>query len=237
MDNAERLMFLGWAKRPQFQAKVDQAKASIQEALAIAPAYVACSWGKDSVVLAHLCQQVQQDILIFHYASIESSQGIVDNYPGVIRQYRNRFTPNYQELIAEREWANTPDTVQDRINACLGSAYRLAFVGLRAEESKPRRIALKKYGVIHQYQSGRHQGYYRACPLAWWGWKDIYAYCVQNDLPLLNRYSQCDKSLSRTNPHAIFWYSQDKDFVAVSREQIKRYNPALNQYLVDHEFS
>lgn len=235
MDNAERLMFQGWASLPQFQQKLEKAKALVKEALTIAPSYVACSWGKDSIVLAHLCQQVQPDILIFHYASIESSEGIVDNYPCIISTYREKFNPNYQELIAKREWAKTPDTVQDRINSSIDSKYKLAFVGLRAEESKPRRIVLRQYGLIHQYQSGKHKGKYRACPLAWWGWKDIYAYCVAFDLPLLSRYDRDDKSLSRTNPHGLFWYSKDKDFVAASREQIKRFNPVLNQYLNSHE--
>ncbi|MFM7373139.1 MAG: hypothetical protein ACKO2Z_36235, partial [Sphaerospermopsis kisseleviana] len=60
-------MFEGWAKLPQFKKKVDQTKSIIKQALAIAPAYVAVSWGKDSVVMLHLCQQIKPDIIAVNY--------------------------------------------------------------------------------------------------------------------------------------------------------------------------
>jgi 3'-phosphoadenosine 5'-phosphosulfate sulfotransferase (PAPS reductase)/FAD synthetase len=232
MDVQEKLSFEGWAKLTHFKRKVEQAKRVIKEALDLAPAYVAISWGKDSTVLLHLCQQVRPDILAFHYASMESSLGIAGNYPEVIKAYLDRHSPNYQELVAHPDWANTPETVQDRISAAIDPKYQLAFVGVRQEESKARRIAIAKYGIIHQYQTGKHQGKWRAFPLANFSWLDIWAYIVNCDLPYLSYYDQSkDKAVSRTNPHARFWFSQDKSFVVTAREEIKGYNQDLDCYL------
>lgn len=224
MDDADRLMFKGWATLPQFKRKVTQAKAIIQEAMSIAPAYVACSWGKDSVVLLHIAQQIVPDILAFHYGSFESSTGIVSNFPAVISSYCERFSPNYQELIAKPEWAFTPDTVRDRIHSVINTDfYKMALVGVRAQESKVRRIAIRKYGHTHQYKDGL----WRCFPLSYWDTKDIWAYTVANELPYLDAY----RYSSRTNPHASFWFSQNKDFVATQREVIMRYNPDLSNHL------
>ena len=226
MDEAKRLMFEGWASLPRFKKKVEQAKQIIEQALEIAPAYVAISWGKDSTVLLHLCQQINPDILAFHYGSQESQQGITSNFPEVIGNYLNQFKTNYQELIGKPEWAFTPDTVRDRIQSVIDPQFKVALVGVRAEESKYRRMAVKKYGVIHQYRS---DNLWRAFPLAYWESTDIWAYLCSFDLPYLDAYEYSE----RTNPHASFWFSQDKDFVATQREVVKRHNPKLNQLLRD----
>ena len=225
MDDAERLMLEGWSRLPQFKKKIQQALSTIEEALAIAPAYVACSWGKDSTVLLHICQQVSPGILAFHYGSVESSTGLVSNFPEVINSYRQKFKTNYQELIAKPEWAYTPDTVRSRIADAIDQRYQLAFVGVRAEESRHRRIAIRKYGKTHQYVDGS----YRSFPLAYWSTNDVWAYIVVNELPYLDAYEYSD----RTNPHAVFWFSQSKDFVATQHEVIKRHNPNLSSYLLN----
>jgi len=100
MERIERDAFLAHATLPTFKRKVEKAKEIIREALAIAPSYVAVSWGKDSVVMLHLVQSICPDILAFHYGSIESATGLVSNFPEVIATYRSKFPTNYQELIA-----------------------------------------------------------------------------------------------------------------------------------------
>lgn len=228
MDEAERLMFEGWATLPRFKKKVEQAQGIIKEALKIAPAYVAISWGKDSTVLLHLCQQIKPDILAFHYGSEESKMGVTSNFPEVIDNYLERFPTNYQELIGKPEWAFTPDTVRDRIQSAINPLFKIALVGVRAEESKYRRMAIKQYGVIHQYKS---DNLWRAFPLAYWKYNDIWSYIVKYRLPYLEAY----KYSNRTNPHASFWFSQNKDFVATQREVVKRHNPTLDQMLKDKQ--
>ncbi|MFM5982862.1 MAG: phosphoadenosine phosphosulfate reductase family protein [Sphaerospermopsis kisseleviana] len=236
MELEEKLMFEGWAKLPQFKKKVDQTKSIIKQALAIAPAYVAVSWGKDSVVMLHLCQQIKPDIIAVNYGSPE--QDIVDNYSEVINNYCQRFLTNYKELIGKPEWADDPDTVQDRCNQMLEGKQTLAFVGLRAEESKNRKRSLIKNGLIHQYKSGRYAGYYRVCPLGWWGWKDIWSYTISNNLPYLNSYDYKDRERGRTNAHARYWFSanSEKQVGDGKIDLVKKYNFPLFTLLQSEGF-
>lgn len=236
MELEERLMFEGWAKLPQFKKKVDQAESIIKQALEIAPAYVAVSWGKDSVVMLHLCQQIKPEIIAVNYGSPE--QEIVDNYTEVITNYCQKFPTNYKELIGLPEWASTPDTVQDRCNQLLGGNYTLAFVGLRAEESKNRKRSLTNNGLIHQYKSGKYVGHYRVCPLGWWSWRDVWAYTVINDLPYLNSYDYKDRERGRTNAHARYWFSanREKQVGDGKIDLVKKYNFPLFNLLQSEGF-
>lgn len=224
MELDEKLMFEGWAALPKFKKKVEQAKAVIKEALKIAPAYVAISWGKDSLVMLHLCQEIQPNIIAVNYGSTE--QDTVDNYTEVINNYLQKFPTNYKELTGLPEWADTPDTVQDRCNQILKGEYTLAFVGLRAEESRNRKRSLINNGLIHQYRSGKYAGHYRVCPLGWWNWRDVWAYIVINDLPYLNSYDYKDREYGRTNAHAKYWFlaNKNKQLSDGKMELIKRYN-------------
>lgn len=224
MDDAEKLMLLSWTKLPAFKRKVAQAKQFIKQALEISPAIVSISWGKDSTVMLHLAQQIKPDILAVHYASPESHSGITSNFPEVIDNYLDRFNTNYRYLVAEPDWAFTPNTVKDRVHSIVNTDdYRMDLIGVRADESRERKLAIKKYGVIHQYSTGL----WRCFPLAYWKTRDIWAYTILHELPYLMAYNYSD----RTNPHAVFWFSQNKHRVAEQREVVKKYNPKLNDYL------
>ncbi|MFQ3637878.1 MAG: phosphoadenosine phosphosulfate reductase family protein [Cyanobacteriota bacterium] len=198
MDEAERLMFEGWAKLPSFRRKVEQAKATIREALAIAPAYVAWSLGKDSTVLLHLAQQIQPDILAaFHAGHWMDSY---DNYSEVRSQYCQRFQTNLIEVPDDSDPFDflNKSTTASAFKQTIPE-YVVALLGLRTEESKNRRRTILNHGLIHQYKSGL----WRACPLAFWGWRDIWAYHVTYDLPYLKSYDLTDRSgaESRTTAH------------------------------------
>jgi len=192
MDEAERLMFEGWAQLPQFKRKVEQAKAVIQEALEISPAYVACSWGKDSLVMAHLAWLKNPTIQIVHIGA--QYQDKLDNYLEVESDFQRRFPCLYSRVDLDmRNAKSTFDSIQSTLPP-------LAFVGLRAEEGKRRRASLSSKGSIYQYKDGS----YRACPLAWWAWKDVWAYIVLHDLKYLASYdheANLEKHLSRTAVH------------------------------------
>lgn len=238
MDEAERLAFLGRAKLAGFKRKVDKSKELIKKAIDVAPAYVSCSWGKDSIVMLNLVQDIKPDILVLHYASPESAAGITANFPDVIARYREQFPhTNYRELVALPEWANTPDTIPDRLALILPPEYKLAFVGLRKQESRPRRIALRKYGTLHQYQSGNQRGTWRCCPLADWRTEDIWTYIISRNLPYLDTYDKHPSGTNaRTNPHARFWYNKDTMLSQSERAALRKHNPELDNYLKRSKF-
>jgi 3'-phosphoadenosine 5'-phosphosulfate sulfotransferase (PAPS reductase)/FAD synthetase len=225
----EKQYFKDYARLPSFKKKVEKAKEVIKTGLALDKAYVGISWGKDSTVLLHLCQQIQPDILAVCYSSIE--QEYVANYAQTIATYCERFSPNYLDIPAVEGNADTNDTVKDRISAVVD--HPVAFIGLRAEESKPRFISLRKYGVIHKYTSGTYKGEYRVAPLAWWSWQDIWAYIFSNDLPYLDLYDKIDRQWGRTTAHAKYFYlaNKDKRFQKTSLETMKAANPVLYNYL------
>lgn len=194
MDDAERLIFQAWSKRPQFRAKVDQALSVIEQALAIAPAYVACSWGKDSLVVAHLVWSASPAVLLFHDGSEDEDEQ--DNYTEVRESFLSQFPMPYKGIV---RGYNAGDG---------GGLYEqlptepMVFLGLRAEENSRRRMALSRHGLIHQYKSDspvRPRGHWRCCPIAWWSWRDVWAYIMAHDLPYLNAYDWEPKDKGRTS--------------------------------------
>lgn len=215
MDGSERLMFEGWATLPQFKKKIEQAKTIIKEALAIAPAYVAISWGKDSIVLLHLVQQIQPDILAISFGHPE--RNLITNYAEVEQLYCNCFSPNLTTI--EIAGDHIPNKVRQ---VKLWETYPVAFIGLRKEESSRRRLSLCKYGAIHQYQS---RGW-RVCPLSDWKENDVWAYIVSNNLPYLQSY---DLGAKRTTDHVS--KSSKRDYQASRLEEFKKIAPEYYQYL------
>lgn len=188
MELHEREAFLAYSLLPNFKRRVDAALEVIQEALQIAPSYAAVSWGKDSVVMLHLCQQVKTDILAVNIA--DEYQHLQDSYSQVELDYVERFKPNLQKIIST-------DGKFKPVYKQLKNSTPMALVGCRAEESHPRKMAICKYGLIHQYRDGRH----RAFPLAWWKWQDVWAYICLHDLPYLKSYDAMisgDRSQSRS---------------------------------------
>jgi phosphoadenosine phosphosulfate reductase len=191
MELREREAFLAYSQLPKFKRRVDEALDVIKEALAIAPGYVGVSWGKDSVVLAHLCQQVDRDVLAINIGDL--LEDLQDNYSEVSRAYCDRFNLNYQQFFYDE---STDGGFFTQIQK-LYELRPMAFIGCRAQENKRRASAIKKYGLIHQYKSGN----WRAFPLAYWSWRDVWAYICLHNLPYLNSYDHQlsgDRATSRT---------------------------------------
>lgn len=65
------------------------------------------------------------------------------------------------------------------------------LLGLRAEESRGRHLALARRGSAYRRVDGRRV----ACPLAWWSGRDVLAYAVTQGLPLSQEYQQPDDDL------------------------------------------
>jgi 3'-phosphoadenosine 5'-phosphosulfate sulfotransferase (PAPS reductase)/FAD synthetase len=194
MDEAERLMFQAWASMPPYRRKVAQAQSIIKEALEISPAYVACSWGKDSLVLAHLVWNIAPSTLLLHDGSDDEDEQ--DNYSEVREAFLGRFPMPYQGIVRGYNDGSGGGLYEQL------PSHPLVFLGLRAEENKTRKISLRKYGPLHQYQSDsplHPTNSWRCCPLAWWNWKDVWAYIVAHDLPYLSAYDWEPKNQGRTS--------------------------------------
>lgn len=212
-------MLAGLAKLPRFSAKVEQAKQLIRESLAIAPAYVACSWGKDSIVLTHLAQQVQSNIPVFSFYHPE--RDLISNYSEVEKLYCEKFGPNLTTIGVEGGVSSS--SVQVKVRAAkLWLSFPMALIGLRKEESSKRKISLCKYGKIHRYKSSG----WRSCPLADWVENDIWAYIVGMDLPYLSAY---DMGATRTTDHIS--KAIRHQYQATRLEEFRKTAPEYYQFL------
>jgi 3'-phosphoadenosine 5'-phosphosulfate sulfotransferase (PAPS reductase)/FAD synthetase len=193
-------MLWQWAQLPQFKRKVEKARGVIAEALAIAEKpIVAVSWGKDSVVMLHLCQRLNPDIKAVFSAGYFMET--YDNFLEVQARYLTKVPTKLTVVDQSKDEALAPRHEPAPKKAIGTIDHDLVFLGLRKEESKNRRVSLCRYGELHQYQSGKLHGVWRCCPVASWSYKDIWAYTIRHDLPYLDSYEFQPLDRGRTTPH------------------------------------
>lgn len=217
----ERLGYLAHAQSPAFAKKVEQALALI----ATHPDYaVSVSWGKDSIVLLHLCATVYPNITALHgrYGNINEHIADTDR----VRDEMLARLPQviYDEIPIMGEWDmferaggafGVPTTEQQK------EAYKWwldnkwsakspialakhnkngSFVGMRQEESHARRMTIAKRGKDYQKANGDNM----CLPLAHWTGKDIWAYIFSRDLPYLTAYDNANTSRERVRSEFVF---------------------------------
>lgn len=226
MDAQEREVFASYATLPSFKRKVDQSLEVIQKALSIDRGYVAVSWGKDSIVMLNLCQQVQPDILAVFLG--HSEQDLVSNFSEVEQAYCKAFRTNYQPIYLTHGEEKKYDP--SRIRKVMASIQEpIAFVGVRAEESINRRRSISHYGLIHKYVSGG--GRVRCYPIAYWDWKDIWAYTVSHDLPYLKAYDAVPRCSPNSRTALHFGRSNRTRLSAERWEQFKLVCPEFVEHV------
>lgn len=199
MTPVERAGFLAHSLTARYERAVRQAGEIIAEALRdLPPAFVACSWGKDSVVMLHLIQRQAPNVPVVHVG--DRHEDWLSNYSGVRDAYRARWPiADYHHLETEIGGASVTAAVN---GTDLPERYSTRFLGLRLEENGGRLYALRRYGAIHQYVTGEQAGQWRVCPLIDWTWMDVWAYTAVHELPHLAAYDHPalgPKAKSRTS--------------------------------------
>lgn len=169
------------SKMQAYRRMIDQANKIIDDGLLACPdAYVACSFGKDSLVMLDLVMRVNPAVQAGFIKWQESD--LMYNFSEVEQKWAERGA-NIHTLHMTR--TSLDERVDDRFEQLANiSAAHGSFVGLRAEESKGRRMTLRSNGVVYKSK----KGFWRICPLAWWSTEDIAAYVYENDLPMLDIY-------------------------------------------------
>lgn len=199
MTPTERAAFLAHTLTGEYRRAIARAEAIIQRAIdALPPAFVAVSWGKDSVVMLHLVQRYLPDVPVVHVG--DRHEDWLDNYTAVRDEYaRRQPLPNYNHVEVEIGGASVTAAIN---NTPLPEQYPARYLGLRLEENGGRVFALRRYGAIHQYTTGQQAGQWRICPLIDWRWRDVWAYIADHELPHLSAYDHPalgPKSTSRTS--------------------------------------
>lgn len=181
MSKFTTLGIRAYARMPSHAKRVDEARRCVEVALEkCAQPYVAFSCGKDSAAMLHMVQQFVPGIEARFIRWTESE--LLDDFERVIREWQARginltILDLHRDSIFERggdRWQQLQE-----LSPCDGY-----FIGLRAEESRARRMTLKAHGDIYRMANGL----LRISPLAWWKTEDVAAYTVTHDLPTLNAY-------------------------------------------------
>lgn len=199
MTPVERGGFLAHSLTARYERAVRRAGEIIAEALdELPPAFVAVSWGKDSIVMLHLIQTQAPDIPAVHVG--DSHEDWLGNYGEVRDAYRARWPiAEYHQIEVEVGGPSVTTAVND---TDIPRRLPTRFLGLRLEENGGRLYALRRYGAIHQYTTGGQAGQWRVCPLIDWSWMDVWAYTAVHELPHLATYDHPalgPKSKSRTS--------------------------------------
>lgn len=194
MDALERAGFVAHAHSAPFKRRVEQAKERIAEALAVGLAFVACSWGKDSIVLVDLALGIAPDTPVIHVRDRHAD--LITNFGMVRDNYRRRFgIAHYHEIVVEMGGPSVTRAVDEYI---AGKDFALRLLGMRLQERGARVHSLRKYGALHQYEDGT----WRSCPLIDWTWRDVWAYIASRDLAypaIYDHPAQAPRSHSRTS--------------------------------------
>lgn len=182
LSQLEVAAYQAHAQRDTYRQLLDEAFEIIRRGLIAAPdAYIACSFGKDSAVMLHLilsCAQQQARFIRW-----EGESEFLDNYEVVIEAWRSLHTLDLHILDLRRSSLDEKVAGRWQQMEALSPAAGY-FIGLRAEESRARRMTIRQHGTVYQ----KVDGIWRICPLANWRTIDIGAYVIEHDLPMLSTY-------------------------------------------------
>lgn len=161
--------------------RVARARRAIESFIQRGAAYVGVSWGKDSVVVAHLARSVSPAVPLC-WVTLPGADN--PDCEAVRDEYLSRWPQPYHEVAAppprvEGGWLVTGArrAGYTRAHALLG---RRRILGIRADESKMRTLSAAVHGEATA----------DVCrPILRWSAADVYAYLAHHDLPVHPAYA------------------------------------------------
>lgn len=187
-----------YGRLAQHRRRRESAAAGIAAMREVAPnSYVSLSWGKQSIVVAHMLYQVAPGTPMYFLASWES--WAMHDFERVIDIFCRRWPINLRIVQTDhvsgtdRSWKEARDAGDDDL-ASMTPRERWDgwYWGLAKDESRFRRLSLsttwdgQPHPTILRYSDGR----LRCCPLANWTLLDLAAYIGEHDIPLLSAYHE-----------------------------------------------
>lgn len=225
--------------RRAYQRSIDDAHRIVQEALKRfgEPAAVGVSGGKDSVAMCHVVAQHCRPLVIWNDSGLElpESEGIVSELAALLG-LEVCVAKGVDALELELGETQTSAARTDELciiapvrEAIATRGVRVEFVGLRAAESRRRKMVLAMHGPI--YDSQRF-----GCGIAWpmrrWSTADIFAYIDEHSLPLHPAYTRTEWA-DRDSIRVSWAWDSTRERVG-DLEYVRRYYPALYQRIRSH---
>ena len=143
--------------------------------------YCSISWGKDSVVLAHLCLQMQ-----IPYIWIKEKEDFNPECLKVRDCFLIKYCVEYIEIECESQLAF--DKTAPFFKKCeeIQKKYGKRITGIRNDESGRRLLRFKKHGF---------ETLNTLCPLSRWTNREIFSYLYHNQLPVNPIYAMLNGGL------------------------------------------
>lgn len=218
MTPADQALGAVHARTLAYRRRLEDTKRLLARGLALAPdAYVSFSGGKDSAVCLDLARAIAPTIPARILLWTESQ--LLDDYAGCLAAWAARGV-EVETVTLHRD--RLDDAVAGRWQA-LGAAS--VIMGLRAEESRGRALTLRTHGPVYQRRDGR----WRICPLAWWTTRDVIAYHVVRELPVLDAYRH-DGMATRTATRVPRASVRAEALAALKRRDLAAWNQLVALY-------
>lgn len=161
--------------------KAERAKEAMREFIANGDGYLGISWGKDSLVLAHMMRQLEHEGIA--YPSVWVRLDEVENPDCLL--VRDAFISSvglagYHEVFAQRgSDAEGGRRTADGFKMASRRFGRRHISGVRGAESSMRAMVMNRLGVATE----------RTCrPIGRWSTEEVFAYLYRHDLPVHPAY-------------------------------------------------
>lgn len=208
--------FLAHGRTIAHKKRVAQAQTRIAEWLSIVSnPYIAFSTGKDSTVVLHLVRSLKLDAVAVYFdadSCLPESHEMLERTPHVIRYETDE---PLLDTIARVGFDN-PDRLDDATmqSTVWGPIKRLiadyqfdgVVFGLRANESRGRRLNAWTRGAIYQY---KRDGVWCCQPIWDWQHKDVWAYILSNEIKYCCAYDKL-WNLPEEDQRISYWAGETK---------------------------
>lgn len=164
------------AQSDELKMATDRALKDIERFVSYGPCYCGVSWGKDSVVIAHLVRTVTPNVLLVW---VKNEPIFNPDCPAVRDRFLNQHPGVYLETVVrlktEPGYIPVPSRVPDfeEARAVVGSSRYIS--GIRGEESGERKQRMKTFGIMTKNT---------CAPIGQWTGAMIFAYLYANSLPV-----------------------------------------------------
>jgi len=183
-------------KSLEYKRHLEYAKQAIHRALEKGKCIISWSAGKDSTAMTHLIRSLYPEIpIMIQFDDCDWPEK---------REYAERvaLSQGWHLHIVEPDFsvwerslscnigfddvcAQSHEFTQDSFLSLLNKKQQelgcnVVFMGLRAEESRARKMNLMKRGEIYQLKNGE----WRCCPLGRWDSVDVFAYLTEHDIEI-----------------------------------------------------
>lgn len=198
--NSKKTIALLYSKTNNFKKKVNEAKEIIKRSLKVSKKpYVAFSGGKDSTVIYNLVKEFIPEIKCI-WSDDEWWLPETDEY---IKSINNLIQIRTNAI--HTDWFKIKGDYDGLEDYAKQNNYDLVYLGLRAEESKDRKLNRIIKGNLYQVKK---EELWHCCPINDWSWKDVWGFIYSNNLNYNKAYDKYDKmgipfKYQRIGPFAV----------------------------------